>query len=99
MADYFWGAIREKTTGVAPDSRATSSRLSTPGFFWALYNLVLRPSLVFLKRFFFQGQILKGRGGLASAVHESVLLFGANARRYELSTADKTELEKIRREF
>ncbi len=96
MADYFWGAIRQKLGAVRPDPLPGSRR---PGFLWACKNLALKPLLLFLRTYFLKGGVLRGRGGFSSAVHESVLLFGVNARRYELMAGDKTGLERIRREF
>ncbi|MBI3581069.1 MAG: hypothetical protein HY098_03175 [Nitrospinae bacterium] len=96
MADYFWGAIREKLGAVGSEPLPGQGR---PGFLWACNNLALKPLLTFLRAYFLKGGLLKGRGGFSSAVHESVLLFGVNARRYELMAGDKGPLERIRREF
>ncbi len=96
MADYFWGSIRQKLGAVRSDPLPSPGR---PGFLWACKNLALKPLFLFLRIFFIKGGVLKGRGGFSSAVHESVLLFGVNARRYELMAGDKTGLERIRREF
>jgi hypothetical protein len=93
MKDRFWDSIQGKMA-------ADSSGLVTPvGSGTVFLDLFLWPSWVFFREYFLCGNIFKMGIGLSYSVHESVLVFGVNSRRYELLAGNKAEMKKIRSEF
>ena len=64
-----------------------------------VWHLFIAPLIVFIKSFLLSATVVKGGTRLRTAVHDSMLHFCVNARLYELTRGDRSELDKIKKEW
>lgn len=64
-----------------------------------VWHLLIAPLIVFIRSFLSSTAAAKGGRRFRTAVHDSMLHFSVNARLYELDRGDRSELDKIKKEW
>ncbi len=92
----FWDSIESELEKGVEAARQEKRNVRGVRIIWHLF---IAPAVVFAKSLFLSSNIARGRAGLRDAVHSSLLHFAVNARLYELERGDRSELDRIKKEW
>ncbi len=92
----FWDSIKNELEKGVESARKEKRNVRGIRIIWHLF---VTPAVVFAKSLFLSSNIIRGRAGLREAVHKSIFHLAVNARLYELERGDRSELDKIKKEW
>ena len=92
----FWDSIDGRIDEGVEKARRQNRSVSGIRVVWHLF---FAPLVVFIKSFLLSTTAVKGGRRFRTALHDSMLHFSVNARLYELARGDRSELDKIKKEW